>query len=814
MAQFETVLEHSLATVAVEGPVVTAVADSRSRGAPQCGAMALSAASMTSVMTASACWRVKYRKATPDGEMIRKKQRVESLGVHPKNRGGVYPAGVRCQSLTVDVIEAGFVKEEVNHAVVVVEETPAEHICSRGKDYVSGTKYNQTMCSKDELLISCFSVPYDDVRFLMLGHNHIMLVIRAFLTGAEWQLPRNEEKNIHFCDAHGRLSLPAVAASPNAKELAEIIEEGITCEILSWRMDVEEPSAASVISHALNKGHEMALRTTELTAVAVLKGEIMTQMNMHVGQRVAFQTVRDRVRSQLSFAADDPDLPAMFDFLISSGVGTNSYIDDLLEFGACFVDSKKRQLRFSAFAAANKICQKAPWTRIAVVKRAYRKKPLLGYCPSPESQWEKFEWAHLEKLEELLRFFHVGCKAALERLKPQSRNKLLANIDVAATDAFWAAKEASAKNGVKKIQDILLRGTVKYVEALGQEAAGCESAASGDYTWIDFRGVTEEPSKGMAQSSSVPSGPPASAPAIINFDEETGAQLNTQVEFERKVECKDRTSIQLPWRLWRESDGAMGVDEADQAAAVAVLHNVHEGFDVSSQSVEIWQRTCDSHPHVVATAKLAANAILLPPCVPKQSKVHRHSEHPWAVTLRTKVMRPTEDAVQPGKSNILRVCEYFVMPEFKVPEKETHLKTAVADEAPGWIWKGNESMHPFWAVRRMTEKQMQHAQVSHNAVNGLRPQFNCKLEIQSLSCVCIAIVGGQAMNRTRIVELPFLINNIPVEEGEELILKIEEKEKKAVAKRSWQTAMKDEDKVAAKAVQKEKKRAAVAGAFS
>ena len=143
LAQFETVLEHSLATVAVEGPVVTAVADSRSRGAPQCGAMILpAAASMTSVMTAAACWRVNYRKTTPDGEMIRKKQRVESLGVHPKNRGGVYPAGVRCQSLTVDVIEAGFVKEEVDHGVVVVEETPAEHIRSRGVDYVSGTKYN------------------------------------------------------------------------------------------------------------------------------------------------------------------------------------------------------------------------------------------------------------------------------------------------------------------------------------------------------------------------------------------------------------------------------------------------------------------------------------------------------------------------------------------------------------------------------------------------------------------------------------------------------------------------------------------------
>ncbi len=65
----------------------------------------------------------------------------------------------------------------------------------------------------------------------------------------------------------------------------------------------------------------MALRTTELTAVAVMKGEIIIQLSKDVGQRVVFQTVRDRVRAQLDIAADDPDLPELFDFMISVGVG-------------------------------------------------------------------------------------------------------------------------------------------------------------------------------------------------------------------------------------------------------------------------------------------------------------------------------------------------------------------------------------------------------------------------------------------------------------------------------------------------------------
>ena len=137
-------MEPSFAAVEIDGSSFTAVAERRSRGALQFGTMAASKPEhcSASLMTAAMAWRVKYRKIDHDGKVIRLKLRIESLGVHPKNRGGVYPAGVRCKGLCVDVVEAGFVKEEVNHAVVVVEETPAERIRSRGTDYVSGSTYN------------------------------------------------------------------------------------------------------------------------------------------------------------------------------------------------------------------------------------------------------------------------------------------------------------------------------------------------------------------------------------------------------------------------------------------------------------------------------------------------------------------------------------------------------------------------------------------------------------------------------------------------------------------------------------------------
>ena len=222
-------------------------------------------------MVAAMAWRVKYRKTGPDGKVRKRKLRLESLGVHPMNRGGVYPAGLRCRSLANDSCCVGFVKEELNSNVVVVEETPAEHVAGRGRDYISGSTYNRTQSKRDELLMTCFDEPYDDVRQTLLCHNHMMLVLRAFLTKAQWNLPHVEKKNLTFCDDKGCLSLTAVAESLNGKELQEALDEGRDCEVLSWQMDVEEPGAALVISIALNKGQEIALRTTELTAVAVLK---------------------------------------------------------------------------------------------------------------------------------------------------------------------------------------------------------------------------------------------------------------------------------------------------------------------------------------------------------------------------------------------------------------------------------------------------------------------------------------------------------------------------------------------------------------
>ena len=66
-------------------------------------------------------WRVK----DADGNPLSLRVHFHSLGVHQKNRGGVYPSGAHCKDLMTTVFAGGFSKEEVANQFVVVEEMPA-----------------------------------------------------------------------------------------------------------------------------------------------------------------------------------------------------------------------------------------------------------------------------------------------------------------------------------------------------------------------------------------------------------------------------------------------------------------------------------------------------------------------------------------------------------------------------------------------------------------------------------------------------------------------------------------------------------------
>ena len=67
----------------------------------------------------------------------------------------------------------------------------------------------------------------------------------------------------------------ALAAHTNGEEFQVFIEEGMHARILSWKIDVEEPHAASCISLSRNRGQAVAMAEHEWTALQQLNGLVI-----------------------------------------------------------------------------------------------------------------------------------------------------------------------------------------------------------------------------------------------------------------------------------------------------------------------------------------------------------------------------------------------------------------------------------------------------------------------------------------------------------------------------------------------------------
>ena len=237
-----------------------------------------------------------------------------------------------------------------------------------------------------EELCTCFD--NREILYGTLSHSHLLLVLLCWMTGARWDL-KQDDGAPYMCTQEGCLDLSALAVAGNAVEMMEVINEGIYMEVLAYQIYIEEPDGCSLISQALNGNTEIALRTTELTALECLTNEITLMFETTKAEEIAVAVVKEKLRKQLDLYVDDPEFVEMFDFAISLGAKKNSFIPSFLTFAARYVNSKVRSMRLSAFTEINKIPASCPRSKIAVLKRSYRKKPVHGWCPAPEALWGK-----------------------------------------------------------------------------------------------------------------------------------------------------------------------------------------------------------------------------------------------------------------------------------------------------------------------------------------------------------------------------------------------------------------------------------------
>jgi hypothetical protein len=296
---------------------------------------------------------------------------------------------------------------------------------------------------------------------------------------------------------------------------------------------------------------------------------------------------------------------------------------------------------------------------------------------------------------------------------------------------------------------------------------GAIKAPAPKHEWIKFEAPTVKPATvvGMLQ------------PKLLLFDEVDGALKNAQDY--RAVPDKEASLVTtMPWRIWLDSASSkdLAANAAAMSAVAQVLHMLHLDRKVRDDPFDVFYDTSRKTLHVRVTEDVEALCFALPPCIPKQSRVLERSEHPLRVPI-TVVRRTVPQSAVADQEDTPAVAgqftgysaTFYVNPEWKGPQDIT-TDAQRADPNftdPIWTWTGEETMHPFWAIRRLTKGKGDAA-----VAGGKGGRFNCNLIYTSFSVVCVGSCKDTPVSSTFEVTVPFITNSMRVAKDEELIMEI------------------------------------------
>ena len=593
--------------------------------------------------------------------------------------------------------------------------------------------------------------------------------------------------------------------------MLDMITGGIEMETLSWKIYKEEPTACSKISYALNKGNQLALRTTELTAMKVLSGELAMAMSSAVAEDMLFESIQAKVRHELDFLVDDPEFIEMFEYLLNLGGPTQSYVPGLLRYLEIYLEESERRLRPQAFQVPNRLGghkgQDFPRARIALIKRAYRQKPSSGFCPCPETKWLEIPRDKMQAFEDLLHHFHRSCGGILEKMDEAREMAFLANVDYICAEVVW--QKHTQKISIRKE---LLDATQKYhfqLKDIGLEQTPAIPMPVPRDDWISYPDTKEDPKSPAAVADGRNKRRKLMAPQVLEYDESLGVAKGDGQELVVSGNSRGANWVQLPWRVWPKQVGGkiMDKDEAEMAAALSVLRALYFHDVVADEPVDVLVDLESGEKKVVVVENIEKETLRLPPCVPKAMKLFKHSTNPAKAKIivslyqRAEYQRADDAAAAvaaPKRKKIRKLppniaeafCpgEYYVHPEVLCPKDvTTDDQKLVAPSVRSWEYQGSESMQPFWLVRRLNESGLK----AYKDKSHPQAKFNTKLIYEDFQDMCVGSWQEHSLSLVYKVTVPLLTNNCALKAGDELILqKAEQKSDTKQKHDTWRTDIK------------------------
>ena len=131
------------------------------------------------------------------------------------------------------------------------------------------------------------------------------------------------------------------------KLLEEVIQafakhcsDGLLWDILSHKIQIEEPEALNIIEAACNSKNAIALIPHEMEAISNLSR--LCRASLAVASQVTFESVKKQIGLTLPGMSEDPDFIHMFRFVIDLGGDSSQFLPDLKEFTGKFLNPQAK----------------------------------------------------------------------------------------------------------------------------------------------------------------------------------------------------------------------------------------------------------------------------------------------------------------------------------------------------------------------------------------------------------------------------------------------------------------------------------------
>ena len=242
------------------------------------------------------------------------------IGFHPSNRNGQPPSGERCVALLSEILSSGYDPAEADCNGVLVQEAPSSTFIA---------DYNVQACEGNDQLAS--SVEGLAMNYGSLSHSHLNQVFKNILA-------RLSIAGTKITNQMGQLDVNLLQEVDQA--FAKHCCDGILWDILSYKIQTEEPEALNIIQAACNSKNAIALIPHEMEAISNLSR--LCRASLAVASQVTFESVKKQIGLTLPGMSEDPDFIHMFRFVIDLGGDSSQFLPDLKEFTGKFLNPQAK----------------------------------------------------------------------------------------------------------------------------------------------------------------------------------------------------------------------------------------------------------------------------------------------------------------------------------------------------------------------------------------------------------------------------------------------------------------------------------------